>query len=107
MKIEFVQLTTTTESKEEAEKIAQTLVKRRLAGCVQIIGPITSIHRWKGKVEKADEWLCFIKTKKELYSNVEDAIKQIHKYETPEIIAIPITAGSKEYLEWLSNELKT
>jgi periplasmic divalent cation tolerance protein len=106
MKEEYVQIVSTTETKKNAEKIAQTLVDKRLAGCAQIIGPITSIYRWKGKVEKANEWLCLIKTKKELYISVENAIKQLHKYETPEIIVTPVTTGSKEYLKWLNNELK-
>jgi periplasmic divalent cation tolerance protein len=106
MKEEYVQIISTTETKKEAEKIAQTLVDKRLAGCAQIIGPITSIYRWKGNVEKADEWLCLIKTKKELYASVENAIIQLHKYETPEIIATPVIVGSKEYIEWLNNELK-
>jgi periplasmic divalent cation tolerance protein len=106
MKEEYVQIVSTTETKKNAEKITQTLVDKRLAGCAQIIGPITSIYRWKGKVEKANEWLCLIKTKKELYISVENAIKQLHKYETPEIIVTPVTTGSKEYLKWLNNELK-
>ena len=103
----YVQVLTTTDAKNQAEKIAETLVDKRIAGCVQIIGPVTSIYRWKGKTEKAEEWLCLIKTKAELYSEVEKTIEQIHTYETPEIISTPITAGSKKYLQWLDNELKT
>jgi periplasmic divalent cation tolerance protein len=82
------------------------LVDERLAGCAQIIGPITSIYRWKGKVEKANEWLCLIKTKRELYTSVENTIIRLHKYKTPEIIATAIITGSKKYLEWLNNELE-
>jgi periplasmic divalent cation tolerance protein len=104
---EYVQVLTTTETKDDAEKIAETLVDKRMAGCVQIIGPITSIYRWKGKIEKAEEWLCQIKTKRELYSEVEETILRMHTYETPEIISIPINAGSKKYLQWLNSELKT
>lgn len=93
------------EKKEDAGKVAKTLVETRLASCVQIVGPILSTYWWKGKVEIAEEWLCFIKSKKGLYNELEKSIKELHSYETPEIIAIPIVAGSKEYLEWLSNEL--
>lgn len=102
----YLQVTTTTETKEQAQTIAQHLVETKLAVCVQITGPITSIYRWKGKVENAQEWLCLIKTQNDLYNKVEAAIKKLHPYETPEIIAVPIINGSKEYLSWLHNELE-
>ena len=102
----YIQVTTTTEKKEDAETIAKILVERRLAGCVQIVGPIQSSYWWKGELEKTEEWFCCIKTKNRLYQELETAIKEIHPYETPEIIAIPIVAGSKDYLEWLDCELK-
>ena len=101
----YIQITTTTETKEQAEKIAQYLVETKLAACVQITGPITSIYRWKGKVENAQEWLCLIKTQDDLYNKVEAAIKNLHPYETPEIIAMPIVKGSKEYLNWIDENL--
>jgi len=103
---EYIQVFTTTEKKEDAEKIAKALVEKRLAGCIQIVGPIASTYWWNGNVETAEEWLCFIKSKKALYEKLEKAIKEIHPYETPEIIALPIVSGSKSYLEWLNNELK-
>ena len=103
----YVQVLTTAEVKSQAEKIAETLVDKEMAGCVQIVGPITSIYRWKGKIEKAEEWLCLIKTKAELYDEVEKTIRQNHTYETPEIISMPITAANKKYLKWLNSELKT
>ena len=101
----YIQITTTTETKEQAENIAQHLVETKLAACVQILGPITSIYRWKGKVENAQEWLCLIKTRDNLYAKVEAAIKSVHSYETPEIISVPIIEGSKEYLSWIDNGL--
>ncbi|NTW07493.1 MAG: divalent-cation tolerance protein CutA, partial [Syntrophaceae bacterium] len=70
----------------------------------QISGPITSTYRWKGKVETAEEWLCLIKTQESLYSELEKTIISLHSYETPEIIAVPIIKGSREYLSWLKNE---
>lgn len=103
---EYIQVFTSTEKKEDAEKIATVLVEKRLAGCIQIVGPIISTYWWKGNVEKAGEWLCFIKSKKTLYDELEKAIKEVHPYETPEIIAVPIIRGSKDYLEWLNSKLK-
>jgi len=106
MNQEYIQVFTTTEKKEDAQKIAQRLVEKRLAGCVQIIGPIVSIYRWKDNLEKAEEWLCLIKSEKNLYADLEKTIKEIHPYETPEIIALPIVAGSQDYLDWLSKEVE-
>jgi periplasmic divalent cation tolerance protein len=101
----FIQIVTTTDDEELAGKIAHSLVENRLAGCVQVLGPITSVYRWKGQIEKAQEWQCLVKTRQGLYEAVEKAIKAIHPYETPEIIALPIEAGSLEYLTWLRDEL--
>ncbi|HVO66633.1 MAG TPA: divalent-cation tolerance protein CutA [Syntrophales bacterium] len=101
----YIQVLTTTGRKEDAEKIAMTLVERKLAACVQILGPITSTYRWKGNIEAAEEWQCVIKSRKDLYKDIEKAIKSIHPYEVPEIIATPIIAGSKDYLDWLQGEL--
>ena len=106
MKMRYLQILTTVGKREDAERIAQTLVQTRLAGCVQIVGPISSIYWWKSKIEKAEEWLCLIKTEETLYHEIEETIKKIHPYETPEIIAVPVVAGSKEYFTWLSQELK-
>ena len=97
---EFLQVFTTAGSEEEAEKLSAALVEKRLAGCVQVF-PIKSTYTWKGEVEKAEEWLCIIKTKAHLYNELELAIKSLHSYETPEIVAVPITKGSGDYLEWL------
>ena len=101
----YIQVSTTTETKEEAQKIAQYLVEQGLAACVQITGPIASTYRWKGKVENAQEWLCLIKTREDFFGKVEAAIKKSHSYETPEIIAVPIIKGSKEYLSWFEDSL--
>ncbi len=101
----FIQVTITTGSKEEAGGIARFLVGEKLAACVQVLGPIISTYSWKGKVETAEEWLCFIKTKEILYPELEKAIIGLHSYETPEIIAVPIVKGSPDYLGWLDEEV--
>ena len=101
----FIQVITATDKREDAERIARSLVEARLAGCVQIAGPVKSVYRWKGKIETAGEWLCLIKSREDLYGAIEQAIRSLHPYETPEIIAVPITAGSRDYLDWLNGEL--
>jgi periplasmic divalent cation tolerance protein len=103
---EYLQVVTTTDGREEAEKVATALVEARLVACVQILGPIASTYWWKGKIESAEEWLCIMKTSRPLFDEVKEAIKKIHSYETPEIIAIPIVRGSDDYLQWLREEIK-
>ena len=102
----YIEVFTTTEKKEDAEKIAKVLVEKRLAGCVQIVGPISSTYWWKNNIETESEWLCLIKSKKNAFKELETSIKQVHPYETPQIIALPVVAGSKEYLKWLDEEIK-
>jgi periplasmic divalent cation tolerance protein len=103
----FVQVLTTVSSRQAAQRIADQLVRERLAACVQIVGPITSTYRWKGRVETAREWLCLVKTGKNLYRRVESAIRGVHPYEVPEIVALPVVAGSRAYLGWLDRELQS
>jgi periplasmic divalent cation tolerance protein len=103
----FIQVMTATDKKEDAERIARSLVEMRLAGCVQIVGPVMSIYRWKGRIESAGEWLCLVKSHKDRYGAIEEAIRSLHPYEIPEIIALPIIAGSGDYLDWLRGELAT
>lgn len=100
----FIQVTTTTEKKEQAEAIADIVIKKRLAACVQIIGPISSKYRWKGKTEEKEEWLLLMKTRETLYTPLEEEIIQLHPYEVPEILATKILIGSQEYMEWLEDE---
>ncbi len=101
---DFIQVTTAIDSEEGAQKIAQTLVEQHLAACVHVAGPITSTYWWHGKMEIEKEWTCAAKTRKELYSDVEKAIREVHPYDEPEIIALPIVDGSQSYLEWIAAE---
>jgi periplasmic divalent cation tolerance protein len=101
---DYIQVSTAAGSREEADLIAKALIERRLAGCVQIIGPVQSIYRWQGQVEQAAEWLCLIKTTRTQYGDVEAAIRELHSYECPEVIATPIEAGSEAYLAWLAEQ---
>ena len=96
---------TTAGSEMEAQKIAQALVERRLAACVNIVPRIQSVYRWEGKVEKAEEYLLLIKTSTIREEHVRAAIRELHSYELPECISIPIAGGSAEYLRWLSDSV--
>lgn len=100
-----IQILTTTPDKPTAQKIAKSLIDRRLAACVQIAGPIESIYRWEGNVETATEWQCWIKTTRDRYSDVEQAIRQLHPYQVPEILAMPLVGGQTDYIQWLERSL--
>ena len=102
---EYIQVFTTTDSEENANEIAKVVLSKKLAGCTQIIGPIISSYWWNDNIENSKEWLCLIKSKRDLFPKLCEAIKEIHPYTVPEIVALPIIDGSKEYLEWLSGVL--
>ncbi|MDP2942854.1 MAG: divalent-cation tolerance protein CutA [Candidatus Omnitrophota bacterium] len=88
-------------SRAEARKIAKGLVEKRLAACVNIVPDIESVYTWKGKTEAAREVLLIAKTKENLFARIEKAVKGLHSYECPEIIAISIVDGSRDYLKWI------
>jgi periplasmic divalent cation tolerance protein len=91
----------TTSSEEEAHKIAESLVKGKKAACVNIVPRVDSLFWWKGKLDSARESLLLVKTKASLFPEIISLVKEIHSYEVPEIIALPIIAGSEDYLKWL------
>lgn len=97
-------MTTTTESASEAQTIADHLVEQRLAACVQVSGPLTSTYRWKGSVERSEEFMCVIKTRRALVREVEVAVRSLHSYDNPEILVVPIQDGSPDYLAWIESE---
>ncbi|HIJ89618.1 MAG: divalent-cation tolerance protein CutA [Desulfobulbaceae bacterium] len=103
---EYIQVATTVATEEEGGAIAGMLVEKRLAACVQVIGPMTSHYRWQGKIETAGEYLCLVKSRAALYPEIEAAIKSMHSYEVPEIVVMPVIAGSREYLAWLAAEVR-
>ena len=100
----YIEVRTTTDSRDSAMLIAQTIVTKRLAACVQVSGPITSTYWWQGKIEQAEEWLCAAKTREDHYQALEQAIKAAHTYEEPEILATAIVTGSAGYLAWIERE---
>ncbi len=102
---DLVQVLTTAGSEKEAGLIAELLVERKLAACVQVVGPIVSRYRWQGAVEEAREWQCLAKTTRDAYGAVEAAIREAHSYDEPEILATPIVAGSAGYLTWIEENV--
>jgi periplasmic divalent cation tolerance protein len=104
VKMKYIEVLTTCESRDEAQKIAEELVKQRACACVQITGPLLSIYRWKGTVERSQEWRCTVKTRGDLFDRVEEIVKSLHSYEVPEIAALPIVEGSDDYLSWIQEE---
>jgi periplasmic divalent cation tolerance protein len=102
---ELVQVVTTTSSRNEAQRIADQLVARRLAACVQVLGPITSTYHWQGRIENSQEWLCIAKSTRAHYPGLADAIRELHSYEVPEILAFQAVEASPDYAHWLRTEL--
>jgi len=103
---EFIVVLVTVGSAAEGERIAEALVGEQLAACVNIIGPIRSIYTWKGELQRDEERLLVIKTRAALFDDVERRVRALHSYETPEVIALPIGAGSQPYLEWLGKVVR-
>lgn len=93
---------TTVFSREEANTIASELVSRRLAACVNILGPISSVYRWQGDVEKSEEFLLVIKSTEAQFQPTQEALGELHSYQLPELISFTIEAGAQSYLDWIS-----
>jgi periplasmic divalent cation tolerance protein len=99
---EFVVVLVTAGSSEEAARIGQTLVAERLVACANIIGPIRSIYRWQGAIEDAAEHLLLLKARAGDVAALDERVRALHSYEVPEVLALPIRAGSAAYLAWLA-----
>lgn len=102
---EYIQVVTTTDSIESAERISSAVVEDRLAACVQI-SQCTSIYRWQGKVENAAEYVCTMKSRSDLFELLESTVKKVHPYEVPELLATGIRSVGSDYLAWLESELQ-
>jgi len=103
---EHLQVMTTMPTRAVARRIARELVRARLAACVQVLGPIESNYWWQGKQQVGREWLCLVKTTRARYSALVRRLGALHPYDTPEILALPVAAGSRAYLEWLGRETR-
>lgn len=99
-----LQLATAAGSAEDAAAIADALVRRRLAACAQVVGPVASRYWWQGRVEEATEWLCVAKTTAGRLDEAVAAVRDLHRYELPEIVATPVVGGHGPYLAWVAGE---
>ncbi|MEU6035256.1 divalent-cation tolerance protein CutA [Actinomadura sp. NPDC047616] len=100
----YVQVTTTTDSRQEAADLAKSAVAERLAACAQLVGPIASTYWWEGEIETAEEWMVVFKTTDDRFDELATLITEGHSYDTPEIIATPVVAGSMDYLAWVAEQ---
>ena len=96
----------TTPNKEEAVKIVRILLKERLIACANILGPVSSLFWWQGKIDEENEFLVFMKSRKSLFERISERVTEIHSYDVPEIILLPIIEGSPPYLDWLRDSLQ-
>ncbi len=106
MENQYIVVLVTTSSKQEAENITQKLLEAKLIACANILGPVSSHFHWGGKVEQAEEFLVLMKSQLDLFDALSTKVKALHSYETPEVVALPIVAGSQAYLDWLGASLK-
>jgi periplasmic divalent cation tolerance protein len=100
-----VQVTTTLPDEQSAERIAVRVVEERLAACAQVVGPVSSTYRWQGEVERAWEWYCHLKTSTSRLAELQRRLRELHPYEVPEIIAVPIVQGDSDYLSWIEESV--
>jgi periplasmic divalent cation tolerance protein len=102
----YLQVQTTTDSRAEAIELSRLAVEARLAACAQVTGPITSTFWWDDGVQREEEWLILLKLPAEKYEELQAFLAERHSYDEPEIIAVPIVAGSAAYLDWVSEETR-
>lgn len=95
------QVTTTLPDQAAAERMAGVLVEERLAACAQVLGPVSSTYQWQGRVERATEWFCHLKTTAARLPELQVRIGELHPYDVPEIVAVPILGGNPDYLRWI------
>jgi periplasmic divalent cation tolerance protein len=101
---EFIQAITTIDDLQRGQEIASALLKRKLAGCCQILGPITSMYQWQGDLVTATEYQIWIKTRSNLWDKLQAAIHELHPYDVPELLVVDIPLGAPSYLDWLKSE---
>ena len=105
MEAKMVMIISAFPSKESGKKVAMEMIKMKIASCIQITAPVTSIYEWEGKICEEDETLLFVKTSCSLQDKAVQFIKENHPYEVPEIITLPVIGGFKKYIEWVERSI--
>jgi periplasmic divalent cation tolerance protein len=100
-----VQVSTTLPDENTAQRVGRSLVEERLAACAQVVGPVSSSYWWRGAVEQSREWYCYLKTTTSAFPALRQRLEELHPYDVPEIIAVPVVEGSSEYLRWIEESL--
>ena len=103
---DIIQVVTAVDSEEEAGNIAAAVVGQRLAASAQVIGPVSSSYLWNGDVAVSEEWLVLMTSRQDLFEELDAVIQQVHPYDVPELLAMPVVVGGRNYLEWLNSQLK-
>jgi periplasmic divalent cation tolerance protein len=106
MSTPYIIVFVTTANKMEAEKISRTLLEERFVACANIVSPVASFFRWRGNIDCADECFVMMKSRRDLFAALAQRVKELHSYEVPEILALPIVEGSADYLAWISENLR-
>jgi len=101
----YIAVFMTISDEKEATKIVRSLLKDRLIACANIVGPVSSLFWWKGKIDKANEFLVIMKSRKNLFKRLSERVEELHSYEVPEVIALPVIEGLPSYLNWLGASL--
>lgn len=103
---DYIEVRSTTDSREEADAICTAVVEARLAACAQVSGPIRSTYWWHGKIERSDEYFLAMKTTRDQFDELARLIRASHSYDVPDIVAVPIIDGAADYLDWINSETR-
>ena len=103
----FIEIHITAATEEEAVRLGELLVDAKLAACAQVSGPIRSIYVWEGERESSQEWVCCLKSRESLFSELVEAVRKNHSYQCPQIVAVPILNANDDYLQWMEQNTIT
>ncbi len=106
MKNDFIQVFVSCESRDQARLLVDSLLEEHIIACAQILPKVESFYRWRGQIEQSEECLLILKSTQDQFNALEQLVTEMHSYDVPEIIAVPIVAGSPNYLQWINEHIK-